>query len=72
MLPPQLAALCRSNMAVFECLVDGILFAGKEMIYYAVMLDPLTAAVCSPAEIYSMVDEMVEKEKKYLPKFMLK
>jgi len=69
-LPPQLAPLCASNMAVFECAVNGILNHDKDAVYHAMVLDPLTAAVCSPAEIYRMTDEMARKERDYIPKFM--
>ena len=31
------------------------------------MLDPLTAAVCSPSEIKQMTLEMFKAEKKFLP-----
>jgi alpha-galactosidase len=34
------------------------------------MVDPLTAAVCSLAEIHSMFKEMVEVERPYLPEFL--
>ena len=71
-LPPHLAALCASNMAVFECAVSGILHRNRDAVYHAMTLDPLTAAVCSPAEISSMTDEMAKKEKDYIPKFMTK
>ncbi|MHC4713896.1 MAG: alpha-galactosidase [Planctomycetota bacterium] len=71
-LPPQLAALCASNMAVFECTIEGILFGDKEAIYHAMTLDPLTAAVCSPAEVRKMTDEMARRERNYIPKFMNK
>jgi len=69
-LPPQLAALCRANMAVYECTVNGILESDKEAIYQALLLDPLTAAVCSPEEIRQMGDELFEAEKHYLPDFL--
>jgi alpha-galactosidase len=71
-LPTQLAAMCAANMAVFECTVDGILREDKDAIYHAMCLDPLTAAVCSPAEIYKMTDEMARLERAYIPKFMAK
>ena len=71
-LPPQLAALCASNMAVYECTIEGILFGDKEAIYHAMMLDPLTAAVCSPAEARKMTDEMARRQRNYIPKFMNK
>ena len=44
-LPPQVAALCVANMAVFECAVSGILNHDKDAVYHAMMLDPLSAAV---------------------------
>jgi alpha-galactosidase len=36
---------------------------------YALMLDPLTAAVCSPEEIYRLFDEMWEAERESLAAF---
>jgi alpha-galactosidase len=33
------------------------------------LLDPLSAACCSPAEIKAMTLEMFEAEKAYLPKY---
>ena len=39
------------------------------MIYHACVNDPLTAAVCSLAEIRQMVDEMFEANRDYLPQF---
>ncbi len=66
-LPEQVAALCRSNMAVFELTVNGILNADRESVIHALMLDPLSAAVCSPDEIRSMAEELFAAEKKYIP-----
>jgi alpha-galactosidase len=66
-LPEQVAALCRANMAVFELAVDGILKRNRESIVHAMMVDPLSAAVCSPAEIRSMADELLAAEKKFIP-----
>ncbi len=66
-LPEQLAALCRSNMAVFELAVSGILNADRESVIHAMMLDPLSAAVCSPAEIRAMAEELFAAEAEYVP-----
>jgi len=66
-LPEQVAALCRSNMAVFELAVDGILKGRRESIVHAMMVDPLSAAVCSPAEIRSMAGELFEAERAFIP-----
>jgi alpha-galactosidase len=67
-LPPQLAALCRSNMAVYDMTVRAIMNRSYEMAEQALMLDPLTAAVCSLAEMRSMFAELYEAEKDYIPK----
>ena len=57
-LPSQLAALCRSNIAVQELAVQAVIDGSKEAARYAVMMDPLTAAVLSLREISDMFDEM--------------
>jgi len=68
-LPPQLAALNRTNINVQELIVEAALQGGTEAVYHAVMLDPLTAAVCTLPQIRSMVDEMLEAQKQWLPQF---
>jgi len=65
-LPEHLAALCRSNMAFFELAVEAVLQQDREMAMRALMMDPLTAAVCSLAEIKAMFDELYEAEKEYI------
>jgi alpha-galactosidase len=69
-LPPQLAALCRSNMGVYDCTVDGLLHEDREQVVRGMMLDPLTSAVLAPAEIRAMTDELCLAEKKFIPSFM--
>jgi alpha-galactosidase len=70
-LPTICQALCLSNIMVQKAAVEGALELDKEKIFHAVMLDPNTASVCSPSEIRVMVDEMFEKEAKWLPQFDL-
>ncbi len=41
----------------------------REAAFHAMLLDPLTAAVCSPAEIRAMTDELFEAEREFLPGF---
>jgi alpha-galactosidase len=69
-LPEQLAALNRSHMAVHALMVDALLTHDKQAARYALLLDPLTAAVCSPAEIRALFDEMWEAERAYLEPFV--
>jgi len=71
-LPEQCAAMCRSNMAVFELCVQGILNRDRESVIHAMMLDPLSAAVCSPGEIRQMAEELFAAEKRYIPDWCAK
>lgn len=66
-LPEQCAALCRAHMAVYELCVQGILGRDREAVIHAMMLDPLAAAVCSPAEIRKMAEELFKAERAYIP-----
>jgi alpha-galactosidase len=67
--PPQLAALNRTNVNVQELTVEAALTGDAEAVHHAVMLDPLTAAVCTLPEIRSMVDEMLDAQAQWLPQF---
>jgi alpha-galactosidase len=68
-LPAQMAALCASNMPTFDLGATAAIERSKEAAIFALQLDPLTAAVCSPAEIKKMTLEMFEAEKPFLPKY---
>lgn len=68
-LPEQLAALNRSHMALHTLMCEALLTRNKEAARYALLLDPLSAAVCSPAEINALFDEMWEAERDYLRPF---
>jgi alpha-galactosidase len=68
-LPPQMAALCDSNMRMFDLAATACIEKSKEAAIHALILDPLTAAVCSPAEIKQMTLEMFEAEEAFLPGF---
>jgi alpha-galactosidase len=66
-LPRQMAALCDWNMRMFDVAVEAAIHRSKETAFHALLLDPLTAAVCSPAEIREMTDRLFEAEAPYLP-----
>jgi alpha-galactosidase len=68
-LPEQLAGWNRAHMTVHTLMLDALLHHDKEAARYALMLDPLTAAVCSPAEISALFDEMWEVQRPYLQYF---
>ena len=69
-LPTQLAALDQMHMAVHDLVATAALEQNREAAFYALMLDPLTAAVNSPAEIRAMFDEMAAVQAAYLPEWM--
>jgi alpha-galactosidase len=68
-LPPQMAALCDSNMRVFDLAAQAVIERSREAAIHALMLDPLCAAVCSPAEIKRMTLELFEAEREFLPEY---
>ncbi len=68
-LPPQMAAICAANMAMYDLGAQAGIERSTELAIHALLLDPLTAAVCSPAEIKSMTLEMFEAEADFLPGF---
>jgi len=68
-LPTQLAALDRAHMAVHELMVQAVLARDLKAARHALLLDPLTAAVCHFEEISSMFDEMVSAERADLAYF---
>jgi alpha-galactosidase len=68
-LPKQLAALNRTNINVQELTVEGALREDKDAVHHAVMLDPLTAAVCTLPQIHTLVEEMFEAQVRWLPQF---
>jgi len=69
-LPPQLAALDYAHMAFHDLVVSAVLERDREAAVHALMIDPLTSAVCSLEEIRRMFDEMVSAQKAYLPEFL--
>ena len=70
-LPPQLAALNRACINVQELIVEASLSGDLDAVYNAVMVDPLTAAVCTLPQIHAMVKEMLEAQARWLPQFQL-
>jgi len=65
-LPPQCAALNRTNINVQELAVKAALEKDRTAAMQAVMFDPLTSAVLTPREIERMVNEMFEAEAQWI------
>jgi alpha-galactosidase len=68
-LPTQLAAVNRTNVNVQELTVEASLTGDKDAVHQAVLMDPLTSAVCSFDQVHAMVDEMLEAQAQWLPQF---
>lgn len=63
-LPPQLAAMNRTNINPQLLTIEAAATGKKEHIYHAAMLDPHTAAVLSIDDIVAMCDELYEAHEK--------
>jgi len=69
-LPPQLAAMMRTNINVQELTVAAALSGNREHVYHAAMLDPHTAAELDMAQIRSLVDDLIEEHGDLMPAFV--
>lgn len=68
-LPLACAATCRASVSVQEMAVEAALTGNKELVKQAVLHDPLTAAICTTDEIWSMCDEMFKALAAWMPQF---
>ena len=68
-LPSQMAAICDSNMRYFDLAADAAVHKSKQHAEWALMLDPLTSAVCCPAEVRELTKRLFEAEAQFLPGF---
>jgi alpha-galactosidase len=68
-LPPQCAAILRTNVNVQELIVHAAKTHRVEAVHHAVMMDPLVGAVCTLPQIHAMTDEMLAAQSQWLPYF---
>ncbi len=68
-LPPQCALLTQLSSGIEEMAITASIEGDPTMIYRTICHDPLTAAVCSLAEIRQMTNELFAQHKDYLPQF---
>jgi alpha-galactosidase len=66
-LPPQLAALIRTNVNVQELAVEAALTHRKDHVYQAAFLDPHASAELTLDEITAMVDELIAEHGELIP-----
>ena len=68
-LPDHLALMVDHSARIEELAVQGALNGDPQLIFEAILFDPLTASVLSMQEIHDMVQEMLHKNKDYLTYF---
>ncbi|WP_309121427.1 alpha-glucosidase/alpha-galactosidase [Paenibacillus sp.] len=68
-LPPQCAALNRTNINTQLLTIEAAITGKKEHIYHAAMLDPHTSAELSMDDIIAMCDDLIEAHGDWLPQY---
>jgi len=68
-LPLGCAAVCNTSISVQRLAVEAAVHGDVGLLKQAVMLDPLTGAVCNTYEISQMVDEMLVAQARWLPQY---
>ncbi|GHA34469.1 alpha-glucosidase/alpha-galactosidase [Devosia pacifica] len=68
-LPMACAATCSVSVSVQRMSVEAAMTGDLDMLKLAVLHDPLVGAICTPDEVWAMVDEMVVTQAKWLPQY---
>jgi alpha-galactosidase len=68
-LPLGCAAVCNVSVSVQRLSVEAAMSGDLQLLKQAMMMDPLTGAVCNTKEIWQMTDEMVVNLAEWLPQF---
>jgi len=68
-LPLGCAAVCSQSIWVQRLAVEAAVHGDINLLRQAMLMDPLTGAVCNPPEIRQMVDEMLVAGEQWLPQY---
>ncbi|MDR2525620.1 MAG: alpha-glucosidase/alpha-galactosidase [Oscillospiraceae bacterium] len=68
-LPLGCAAVCSQSAWVQRLAVEAAVAGDIDLLRQAMLMDPLTGAVCNPPEIRQMVDEMLVAQAEWLPQY---
>jgi alpha-galactosidase len=68
-LPDAAAATCSASVNVQRMSVKAAITGDVELLKQAVLHDPLVGAICTPDEVWQMVDEMLVAQAKWLPQY---
>lgn len=68
-LPLGPAAVCNASISVQRMAVEAAVHGDLNLLKQAMMMDPLTGAVCNPPEIWQLADRMVSELAEWLPQY---
>ena len=68
-LPLGPAAVCNASVSVQRLSVEAAVHGDDFLLRQAMMMDPLTSAVCNPPEVWQMVDDLLIAGEQWLPQF---
>ena len=68
-LPTACAAICSQSIFVQKLAVEAAVFGDFDMLRQALLLDPLSGAVCTTPEIYNMADDLIAEMEEWLPQY---
>jgi len=68
-LPEACAVTCMASINVQRMAVHAAVGGDLDLLKLAVLHDPLVGAICSPDEVWQMVDEMLVAQAEWLPQY---
>lgn len=68
-LPLACAATCRASVDVQRMSVEAALTGDVNLLKQSMLHDPLVGAICTPEEVWQMVDEMLVAGAEWLPQY---
>ena len=68
-LPDACAATCSASVNVQRMSVRAAMTGDVDLLKQAVLHDPLVGAICTPEEVWQMVDEMLVAQAHWLPQY---
>lgn len=68
-LPLGCAAICNASISVQRLAVEAAVHGDDLLLRQAMMMDPLAGAVCTPPEIWQMVDDLLIAGEEWLPQY---
>ena len=68
-LPDACAATCMASVNVQRMGMKAAITGDVELLKQSVLHDPLVGAICTPEEVWQMVDEMLVAQAQWLPQY---